>query len=100
MGLLLKKSTYGTQDASHIWQKDYVTLMCSVQGSFARGRHNAALFVSYHWDVRVLAHGDDFVCLGDRPGLQHVVVLLKSKYSAKDLGTLRFEIEDDKKSMC
>ena len=35
-------------------------------------------------------HGDDFVCLSDDDGLKHIDSLLKSKYTAKDVGTLRF----------
>ena len=36
-------------------------------------------------------HGDDFVCLSDDDGLKHIDSLLKSKYTAKDMGTLGFE---------
>ena len=40
----LVKNMYGTQDASHIWQLDYVGLVCGELGYFRRGKHNAALF--------------------------------------------------------
>ena len=40
----LVKSMYGTQDASHIWQLDYVNLRCGDLGGFRRGKHIAALF--------------------------------------------------------
>ena len=33
--------------------------------------------------MRVAAHGDDFVCLSDDDGLNHIDSLLKSKYAAK-----------------
>ena len=36
-------------------------------------------------------HGDDFVCLSDDEGLQHIDSLLKSKYTTKDMVTIRFE---------
>ena len=36
-------------------------------------------------------HGDNFVCLSDDDGLEHIDSLLKSKYIAKDMGTLGFE---------
>ena len=35
-------------------------------------------------------HGNDFVCLSDDDGLKHI----KSKYTAKDMGTLGFEDSD------
>ena len=41
-------------------------------------------------------HGDDYVCLSDDDGLKHIDSLLKSKYTAKDMGTLGFENSDVK----
>ena len=41
-------------------------------------------------------HGDDFVCLSDDDGLEHMDSLLKPKYTAKDMGTLGFEDSDVK----
>ena len=41
-------------------------------------------------------HGDDFVCLSDDDGLKHIDSLLKSKYTAKAMGTLGFEDSDVK----
>ena len=38
--------------------------------------------------------GDDFVCLSDDDGPKHIDSLLKSKYTAKDMGTLGFEDSD------
>ena len=62
----LIKSMYGTQDASHIWQLDYVNLICEESDGFRRGKHSAALFHNPNQDVRVAVHGDDFVCLSDQ----------------------------------
>ena len=67
---------YGTQDASHIWQLDYVNLIGGELGGFRRG--------------------DDFVCLSDDDGLKHIDGLLKFKDTAKDMGTLGFEDSDVK----
>ena len=39
----LVKSMYGTQDASHIWQLDYVNLICGELGGFRSGKHSAVL---------------------------------------------------------
>ena len=90
----LVKSMYGTQDASHIWQLDYVNLICAEIGGFRRGKHSA--FHNPNQDVRMAVHGDDFVCLSDEERLKHIDSLLKSKYTAKDMGTLGFEDSDVK----
>ena len=47
--------------------------------------------------IRIIAvQGDDFVCLSDNDGLKHIDSLLKSKYTAKEMGTLGFEDSDVK----
>ena len=66
----LVKSMYGTLDASHIWQVDYVNLICGELGGFRRGKHSAALFLNPNQDVRMTVHGDDFVCLSYEGGLK------------------------------
>ena len=86
---------YGTQDASHIWQLGYVNLICGELGGFRRGKNSAALFHNPIQDVR-MAVRDDFVCLSDDDGFKHIDSLLKSKYTAKDIGTLGFEDSDMK----
>ena len=91
----LIKSMYGIQDASHIWQLDYVNLICGELGRFRRCKHSAALFHNPIQDVRVAVR-DDFVCLSDDDGLKHIDSLLKSKYTAKDMGTLGFGDSDVK----
>ena len=92
----LIKSMYGTQDASHIWQLDCVNLTCGKLGGFRRGKHSAALFHHPNQDVRMAVQGDNFECLSDDDGLKHIVSLLKSKYTAEDMGTLGFEDSDVK----
>ena len=92
----LIKSMYGTQDASQIWQLDYVNPICGELGGFRRSKHSAAFFLNPNQDVRVAVRGDDFVCLSDDDGLKHIDSLLKSKYTAKDMGTLGFEDSDVK----
>ena len=92
----LIKSRYGTQEASHIWQFEHVNMIFGELGGFRRGKHSAALFHNPIQDVRMAVHGDDFVCLSDDDGLKHIDSLLKSKYTAKDVGTLGFEDSDAK----
>ena len=41
--------------------------------------------------MRMVVRSDDSVCLLDNDGLNHIETLLKSKYRAKDMGTLGFE---------
>ena len=65
-------------------------------GGFRRGKHSAALFHNPNQEVRMAVHGDDCVCLSDDDGLKHIDSLLKSKYEAKDMGTLGFEDSDVK----
>ena len=60
VGRLIKRMC-GTHDASHIWQVDYVTLICGELGGFRRGKHSGALFHNPNQDVRVAVHGDDCV---------------------------------------
>ena len=60
------------------------------------GRQSAALFHNPSQDVRMPVRGDDCVCLSDDDGLKHIDSLLKSKYTAKDMGTLGFEDSDVK----
>ena len=92
----LVKSMYGIQDASHFWPLDYVNLTCGEIGGFRRGQHSAALFHNPNEDVRMAMHSDDFVFLSDDDGLKHIDILLKSKYTAKDMGTLGFGDSDVK----
>ena len=76
----LVKSMYGTQDDSHIWQRDNVNLLCRELG-FRRGKHSATLFHNPNQDVRMTVHGDDFACLSDDDGLKHIDSLLKSTHT-------------------
>ena len=92
----LIKSMYGTQDPSHIRQVDYGTLIIGVLAGFRRGKHSAVLFHNSNEDVKMVVFGDDFVCLSNDDGLKHIDNLLKSKYTAKDMGTLGFGDSDVK----
>ena len=87
-----------TQDASHIWQLDYVNLICGELSGNRRGKHSAALFHNPNQDVGMAVHGDDFVCLSDDDGLKHIDSLLESKNTGKQMGRLGFE-EPDVKSL-
>ena len=93
----LIKSMYGTQDASHIWQLDYVSLICGELGGFRRGKPQCSIVPQSESNCENgRCHGHDFVCLSDDDGLKHTDSLLKSKYTAKDTGTLGVEDSDVK----
>ena len=51
-----------------------------------RDKHSAVVFHNSNEDVRMAAHGNDFVCLSDDDRLKHIDKLLKPKYTAKDIG--------------
>ena len=75
---------------------NHVTLICGELGGFRRSNHSAALFHNSNEDMRTAVRGDDFVCLSDDDGLKYIDSLLKSKCTAKDVGTLGFEDSDVK----
>ena len=91
----LFKSMHGTQDASHIWQLDYVNLIRGEVGGFRRSKHSAALLHTPNQYVRMAMRGDDFVCLSDDDVVKHIDSLHKSKYTAKAMGTFGFEDSDE-----
>ena len=78
---------YGTQYA-HIWQLDYVNLICGESGGFRRGKLSATLFHNSNEDVWMAVHGGDSV---DSITSTHF-----SKNTAKDMGTLGFKDSDAK----
>ena len=82
----LIKTMCGTQDASEIWQVDYVNLICGGLGGFRRGKHSEACFHNSNQDIIVAVHGDDFLCLSDDDGLDHIDTLLKIKIHSQRHG--------------
>ena len=83
---LLRKTMYGTQDASNIWQDDYTELLSS--GGHRCGASDAAVFYDEEDDCRCLVHGDDFVVLGSQEAVDKFEKLLDSKYKYKKLANL------------
>ena len=67
MCALLKKSLYGTQDASAVWQHNYCKRFEAA--GYTRGRSNGALLYNAEDDVCSMTHGDDFAVLGDDEGI-------------------------------
>ena len=74
-------SMYGTRDASANWEAEYTRTM--VNGGFVRGHSSPCHFFHRAWDVRVLVHGDDFVAVGPRKGLDRYQKLMEETYETK-----------------
>ena len=90
----LKKSWYGLQDASSLWQGDYSKLL--VENGFAKGKSNGAVFYQEAQGCSLLVHGDGFLVLGDDTALETFEAMLGSRYSFKKLFRLGVDKEDDK----
>jgi hypothetical protein len=59
----LNKAMYGTRDAPLIWQEEVVKVMESL--GFKSSTLQPMLFYNREKDLTVLAHVDDFLCVGD-----------------------------------
>ena len=90
----LKKSWYGLQDASAIWQGDYSDLL--QQHGFKKGVSCASVFFRPETGARSLVHGDDFAVLGDDEDIQAFDAMLAERYAFTRLAKLGFEARDDK----
>ena len=75
---ILKKTMYGTQDASHVWQQDYSNHL--IKNSFKQGQAWTSVFRHDELDIKLLVHGDDFLVLADKEGQEYMQKILKEKY--------------------
>ena len=89
----LKKSWYGLQDATNIWQEDHGSLL--FDHGHQSGKSNEAVFVCPDDDSRTIDHGDDFAVFGDDESVNSFERMLKS-YTFQRLAGLGFEEGDDK----
>jgi len=64
--LQFKKTMYGTQDASHMWQEDYSNHL--KKKHFHQGQAWTSVFRHDELDIKLLVHGDDFLVLADQEG--------------------------------
>ena len=90
-------SMYGSQDASHIWQPDYVNLICGELRGFRRGKHSTAFFHKANQDVRMAVPGEDFCVCQTKTDSITSTHFSHQKYTAKDMGTIGFEDSDTKR---
>ena len=83
---LLNYCLYGTQDASACWEREYVDMLTS--NAFEQGVSAPAIFYNREHDLRILVHGDDFVCLGDDEALDFMETCILERYDYKKSGRL------------
>ena len=83
---ILKKTMYGTQDASHVWQEDYSNHL--KRKRFHQGQAWTSVFRHDELDIKLLVHGDDFMVLADQEGQEYMHQVLKEKYEYKRDGEI------------
>ena len=49
-----------------------------------KGTSSPCLFLHKEWGVKVLVHGDDFLCAGPRANVEWLRAKIKEKYETKD----------------
>ena len=77
-GAILKKTMYGTQDASHVWQEDYSNHL--KRKHFHQGQAWTSVFRHGELDIKLLVHGGDFLVIVDQEGQEYMQQVLKEKY--------------------
>ncbi|CAK0906615.1 unnamed protein product, partial [Prorocentrum cordatum] len=82
----LLRSMYGTQDAASVWQSDWSRQLW--EDSWRMGVASPAVFYRSSDEGRGLAHGDDFMVLGDEITLKEIETKLTERYDIKCTGIL------------
>ena len=78
---LLQRSLYGTRDAAANFQVEVRKFM--QQLGFRVGRYNASTFYHVGRQLRTLVHGDDFVTVGDKQGVDWLRRELEHRFEIK-----------------
>ena len=89
----LKKSWYGLQDASAMWQSGCSELLR--KHGFRKGVSCASVFYHPGTGAAALVHGDDFAASGDHAAVQAFDAMLAEKYTFTRLAKVGFEAHDD-----
>jgi hypothetical protein len=82
----LKYTLYGMRVAAKNWEKEYSRAM--VENGFLQGVANASSFYHESRGIRVVVHGDDFVCSGAECDLLWLEESLRKRYPLKMRGIL------------
>ena len=77
-GAILKKTMYGTQDASHMWQEGL--FQPSEKETLPPGTAWTSVFRHGELDIKLLVHGGDFLVIVDQEGQEYMQQVLKEKY--------------------
>ncbi len=78
---LLKKSLYGTRDASANFQKEIRRFMANI--GFDVGKYNVSTFHHKQRGIRTLVHGDDFVSTCERKEAKWLKEQLENRFEIK-----------------
>ena len=78
----LRASLYGTRDAADNWAQAYGDLLIGL--GLRKGKSSPCLFLHKEWGIKVLVHGDDFLCAGPRANVEWLRAKIKEKYETKD----------------
>lgn len=78
---LLNMSLIGTRDAAQNWQEEVAKEMA--KWGFKRGIYNPCLYHHERWGLKTLVHGDDFVSVGSREGMQRFRLHLEGRFEIK-----------------
>jgi hypothetical protein len=82
----LKYTLYGMRAAAKNWEKEYSRTM--IENGFVQGVANASSFYHEARGIRVVVHGDDFVCSGGESDMLWLEGCLRKKYPLKMRGIL------------
>ena len=85
---------YGLRTAASSWEREYSRTLEEV--GFRPGTASTCTFFHPEKEIRIVAHGDDFIMEGREEDLQWTRAVLESKYIVKMRGLLGPERSDDK----
>ena len=72
---------YGTRDAAMNWQECVAEQLTKI--GFSRGKAFPSLYYNAEMDIHTLVHGDDYVSVGDKAGLQWLKKELETAFEIK-----------------
>ena len=77
----LNYSLYGTRDAPMNWALTYSNHLVGL--GFRKGRSSSCIFYHRERQLRVMVHGDDYVCTGAKGDLKWLAREMKKKFEIK-----------------
>jgi len=80
MCAILKKTMYGTQDASHVWQADYSERLGKHKFQCGKAWTSVFRHEELNINIKLLVHGDDFLVLADKKGQEFMQKVLSERY--------------------